>query len=69
MAVDFAYEISVLHSAVLFNISQNLKTWGRRLYFPSEGNPAAGFIALKNPSYWALFESTIVLSNDKRDNH
>ena len=32
-------------------------TWGRRLYFPSEGRRAEDFFALKNPTASAGFES------------
>jgi hypothetical protein len=31
-------------------------TWGRRLYFPSEGRCAGDFFALKNPTALARFE-------------
>jgi len=34
----------------------NLRTWDRRLYFPSEGRRAEEFCALKNPTASAGFE-------------
>jgi hypothetical protein len=42
---------------------------GRRLYFPSEGNRAADFMALENPSFSAGFEPANLESNDKHYNH
>jgi hypothetical protein len=42
---------------------------GRRLYFPSEGRSTADFIALKNPSPMAGFESANLASNGKNANH
>jgi hypothetical protein len=41
----------------------------RRPYFPSEGSLAADFIALKNPSLSAGFESANHGSNGKHNNH
>ena len=34
----------------------NLRTWDRRLYFPSEGRRAEDFFALKNPTASVGFE-------------
>jgi hypothetical protein len=46
-----------------------LITWGRRLYFPSEGRRAVDFMALKNPSPSAGFEPANLESNFKHANH
>jgi hypothetical protein len=37
----------LFHNAGIFNTPQNLATWDRRLYFPSEGTRAPDFIVLK----------------------
>jgi hypothetical protein len=62
MAVNFAEEISLSYSVGLFNKPSNLTTWGKRLYFPSEGQLRT-FIALKNLSSSAGFELANLGSN------
>jgi hypothetical protein len=56
MEVDFADKISLSYSAGFFSMPYNLPTWGRRLYFSSEGSCATNFYLLKNPSCSAGFE-------------
>jgi hypothetical protein len=48
---------------------QNVTTWGRWLYFPSEEIHATDFIALKNPSLSAGFETANMGSSGKQYNH
>jgi hypothetical protein len=36
MTVNLAYKISLSYSAGIFNVPENLGTYGQRLYFPSE---------------------------------
>jgi hypothetical protein len=43
MAVNFAGEVSLSYYAGIFNTPYNLTTWGRRLYFHSEGSRATDF--------------------------
>jgi hypothetical protein len=62
MAVNFAEEISLSYSVGLFNMPSNLTTWGKRFYFPSEGELRT-FIALKNLSSSAGFELANLGSN------
>jgi hypothetical protein len=55
MSVEFCLSVSTVPQGIA-NILQNLATWGRRLYFRSEGSRASDFIAFKNPSLLAGFE-------------
>jgi hypothetical protein len=41
--MNAAYEISLSYIEVFFNMPLNLRTRGRRLYFPSEGRCAEDF--------------------------
>jgi hypothetical protein len=43
MFVNFAGEISLSYSTGIFNMPSNLSSWGRRLYFSSEGSHATDF--------------------------
>jgi hypothetical protein len=69
MFVNFAGEVSLSYSAGIFNMPQTRTTWGRQLYFPSEGSSAADFISLKNPSSSAGLEPEKLWSNGKQDNN
>jgi hypothetical protein len=53
MSVNFAGEVSLSYFEGIFNMQQSLTTWGRRLYFPSEGSHAMDF---STPSSSAGFE-------------
>jgi hypothetical protein len=69
MAMSFSDEVSLSYSAGYFNVPYKLMTWGRRLYFSSEGSHATSFIVLKNPSISARFEPANFEFNGKHDNH
>jgi hypothetical protein len=69
MSINFAGEVSLSYSAGMFNMPWNLTTYGRRLYFPSEGSHAEDFIALKNLSSLAGFKHVNLGSSDKHDSH
>jgi hypothetical protein len=41
--INLANEISLSYLEGFFNVPQNLTTWSRRLYFPSQGRRATDF--------------------------
>jgi hypothetical protein len=67
--INFALRNVFFYFEGLFNMMQNLSTWGRRLYLPSEGRRDADFFVLKNSSPSSEFETVNLGSNGKHANH
>jgi hypothetical protein len=58
-----------VHTSKGFFVTQNLRTWSRRLYFPSERRYAADFYRPLNPSPSAVAEPMNRGSNGKHASH
>jgi hypothetical protein len=68
IAAEFCQSASLIPQG-FFNMAWNLMTWGRRLYFPFEGNRAADFIALEVHRSWPCLNLRTFGSSGKHDNN
>jgi hypothetical protein len=68
IAAEFCQSASLIPQG-FFNMPWNLMKWGRRLYFPFEGNRATDFIALEVHRSWPCLNLRTFGSSGKHDNN